>query len=336
MSESQSQTSSKKDPAWKYASQPNLSDRDSVKCSFCYEVKKGGISRMKQHFVGGFRNTTSCKKCPEHVKEEIKEYMQRKKEVKNNVLLPDFEDLEFGEDEEEEIEEVDPRGKKIKRGTNTSTPKFGKSTSRTMGPMDTYFTPDPEDVVQARKGKRKIVDAFKNEAAKKEMRERACRQITRWMYDAAIPFNAVKHDSFHAMIEAIGQYGPGMKPPTYHEARVTFLKKELDHTKNLMEDHKKEWATHGCTIMSDGWTDKRQRTIINFMVNCPKGTMFVDSIDASSFSKNGDKMFELFDKFIQQIGPDNVVQIVTDSASPNVVAGNIFFYQPLFIISICD
>ncbi|XP_059626969.1 uncharacterized protein LOC132269733 [Cornus florida] len=32
-----------------------------------------------------------------------------------------------------------------------------------------------------------------------------------------IAFNAVKYDSFAEVVEAIGQYGPGMKPPSYHE-----------------------------------------------------------------------------------------------------------------------
>ena len=65
--------------------------------------------------------------------------------------------------------------------------------------------------------------------------------ITRWMYEAAIPFNAITYPSFQPMIEAIGQYGVGMKGPTLHEVRVTNLKKELTLTKDLMKDHIVEW-----------------------------------------------------------------------------------------------
>ena len=42
------------------------------------------------------------------------------------------------------------------------------------------------------------------------------------------------------MIEAIGQYGVGMKGPIFHEVRVTNLKKELALTKDLMKDHMME------------------------------------------------------------------------------------------------
>ncbi|RVW26820.1 hypothetical protein CK203_116641 [Vitis vinifera] len=150
-----------------------------------------------------------------------------------------------------------------------------------------------------------------NDAYKKEARERACMLITRWMYEAAIPFNAVTYPSFQPMIEAIGQYGVGMKGPTFHEVRVTNLKKELALTKDLMKDHMVEWGKNGCSIMSDGWTDRKERTLVNFLVNCSKGTMFMQSIDASSMIKTGEKMFELLDKWVEQVGLLNMMRRFT-------------------------
>ena len=47
------------------------------------------------------------------------------------------------------------------------------------------------------------------------------------------------------MIESIGQFGPGLKPPSYHELRVPCLKKELEATNELMSSHKAEWAKVG-------------------------------------------------------------------------------------------
>ena len=57
------------------------------------------------------------------------------------------------------------------------------------------------------------------------------------MYETAIPFNVVTYLSFQLMIEAIDQYGVGIKGPTLYEVRVTNLKKELTLTKDLMKDH---------------------------------------------------------------------------------------------------
>ena len=123
-----------------------------------------------------------------------------------------------------------------------------------------------------------------NDAYKKEARERACSLISRWMYDVVISFNAVTYPSFQPMIEAIGQYGVAMKGPNIYEVKVTHLKKELEITKDSMKDHEMEWKKNGCSIMLDVWTD-RKGTLVNFLVNCSKGTMFMESINASSMIK---------------------------------------------------
>jgi len=36
------------------------------------------------------------------------------------------------------------------------------------------------------------------------------------------------------------------------------------------------------TLMSDGWTDMRGHHLINFLVNSPEGTYFLELVDASS------------------------------------------------------
>ena len=107
----------------------------------------------------------------------------------------------------------------------------------------------------------------------------------------------------------------------------------MNYTNDLLKGHKESWATHGCSIMSDVWTDRRRRNIINFMVNCSLGTMFVKSIDASSFVKSGDKIYDLLDNFVEEIGEQNIVQIITDNGSNYVLAGNIHLLILLIILS---
>ncbi|KAJ9670996.1 hypothetical protein PVL29_027128 [Vitis rotundifolia] len=74
--------------------------------------------------------------------------------------------------------------------------------------------------------------------------------------------------------------------------------------------------------MSDGWTDRKERTLVNFLVNCSKSTMFMQSIDASSMIKTREKMFELLDKWVEQVGEENVIQVITNNHSSYVMAGN--------------
>ena len=92
-----------------------------------------------------------------------------------------------------------------------------------------------------------------------------------------------------------------------------------------MKDHEMEWKKNGCSIMSDGWTDRKGITLVNVLVNCSKGTMFMESINASSMIKTREKMFELLDKWVDQVGEENVVQVIKDSHSSYNMAGNKYY-----------
>ena len=196
--------------------------------------------------------------------------------------------------------------------------------------MDHFFTPNAKAVFQNRRSV-KMTKTTISYAYKEEARERACTLITRWMYEGAIPFDAITYPSFQPVIEAIGQYGVGMEGPTLHELRVTNLKKELALIKEMMKDHAREWKENGCSIMFDGWTDRKERNLVNFLVNCSKGTMFMQSIDASLMIKTGEKMFELLDRWVEQVGEENVIQVIIDNHSSYVMAGNKYYFLNIYI-----
>ncbi|KAL4586691.1 hypothetical protein LXL04_011333 [Taraxacum kok-saghyz] len=112
--------------------------------------------------------------------------------------------------------------------------------------------------------------------------------------------------------------------PSMYELRIPILKKEVEHVKGLLSDNEKEWAEKGCSILSDGWRDSVvQKDIINFMVNSPKGSVFVRSVDASNVSKDADLLFRVLDQMVEAVGEENVVQVVTDNASAYVKAGRL-------------
>ncbi|KAL5154280.1 hypothetical protein HKD37_19G053669 [Glycine soja] len=108
--------------------------------------------------------------------------------------------------------------------------------------------------------------------------------------------------------------------PSYHDIRVPLLKKKVEYTENLMKSHREQWVKYGCIIMSDAWTDRKQRCIINFFVNSQAGIMFLKSVDGSDFVKIGEKLFELLDAIVEEVGEENVVQVVTDNGSNYVLA----------------
>ena len=81
--------------------------------------------------------------------------------------------------------------------------------------------------------------------------------------------------------------------------------------------------------MSDGWTDRKGRSLLNFLVHCPRGTMFIKSMDASTNVKDATLLCELMDAFIQEIGLHNVAKIITDNAANYVAAGRLLMERNL-------
>ncbi|WJX54375.1 hypothetical protein P8452_40264 [Trifolium repens] len=178
-------------------------------------------------------------------------------------------------------------------------------------------------VMDATIGKESRQTSIQDSTAEKEARARVIQYMARCFYKNGIAFNVTRSNDFKLMVEAIGVYGAHLKPITYHEVRVSCLQQELEYTKNLLKKHETARAKFGCTIMSDGWTDRKGRTLINFLVNSNEGTMFVKSIDATAYTKTGDKLYELLDTFVEEIGEQNVVQLVTDNGSNYVLAGKL-------------
>lgn len=80
-------------------------------------------------------------------------------------------------------------------------------------------------------------------------------------------------EEYQKMFKSVSKHGLRLKTPSYHEIRVKYLDY---YEKNIHEDfevHRIVWKKLGCTIMTDGWSD-RIRTILNFLVNSPKGAIF--------------------------------------------------------------
>ncbi|KZV55498.1 hypothetical protein F511_38876 [Dorcoceras hygrometricum] len=124
-------------------------------------------------------------------------------------------------------------------------------------------------------------------------------------------------------MEAVGQFGPGFKPPTQYQLREPLLKAEVERTKQLLKKHEEEWAKNGCSIMTDAWTDRKRRSILNMCVNCKEGTTFLESKESSDEAHTARLIFEYVDKCVELVGAQNVVQIVTDNATNNMDAAKL-------------
>ncbi|KAI3988058.1 hypothetical protein MKX01_011847 [Papaver californicum] len=154
-----------------------------------------------------------------------------------------------------------------------------------------------------------------------EDEEDVCMAICNFLYANVVPFNVVNNNYFKRMLNVVGELGKGLKPPSMHEVRVTNLQKKVEYVQGTLAEFKQEWKKTGCTLMSDGWTDKKHTSIINFLVNSPSGMFFLQSIDKSDIQHNADNLFALLDTIVAEIGEENVVQVITDGVLAYVKAG---------------
>ncbi|RDY10435.1 hypothetical protein CR513_05048, partial [Mucuna pruriens] len=58
---------------------------------------------------------------------------------------------------------------------------------------------------------------------------------------------------------------------------------------------------YGCSIMLDGWTDRKNKMLITFLTK--------------------DKVYQLLNSFVEEIEEKNVIQVVTNNVSNYVIAG---------------
>ncbi|XP_050378351.1 uncharacterized protein LOC126795582 [Argentina anserina] len=190
-----------------------------------------------------------------------------------------------------------------------------------LGPIDRYassITPDSSIDGSKRTRQQNI-----NDVICKERKHSVHQYLARWVYEAGIHFNVIDNDSFKRFVEAVGQFDPGYRPPTQYQLREPLLKEEVERTKTSLKKQEEEWARNGCSIMTDAWSDWKRRSIMNLRVNCKNETTFLSSREDSASSHTGAYIFEYVDKCIEDVGPQNVVQVLTDNATNNMAAATL-------------
>ncbi|KAL6509618.1 hypothetical protein OROGR_022928 [Orobanche gracilis] len=263
-----------------------------VRCKFCHHKSNGGVTRLKDHLAQTHKGVAPCPSVPPEVKNEILQSLQISKvsKFKRSELLREIGEGPRGESKDSSY---------FESGEGSSQ---GNVSNINQGTLDNFVKSAPRQTTI-------------NSAYKKELLNDVKRRVGRFIYSAALPFNVVNDPYWLPMIDGIAEYGKGFKPPSMHELRTWVLKAEVDDINIIYEDHKKAWKIYGCTIMSDEWTDQKQRALMNFLVNSPAGTFFIKSVDVSDSIKNGELIFKYLDEVIDEVGEDNVIQIVTDNAS---------------------
>lgn len=242
-----------------------------------------------------------------------------KKTAKLESLLKFREQVNINGNNDEECVEMEMAGEaEVQDDSSAAASILVPKKPKTKGPMDSYCM-RPE---QAR-AKGKHLQTTMSQHYKIKEREKAHEYIADWFYQAAIPHNTVLLDSFDLMLEAIGQFGPGLKKPSPYMLGTPLLNKHVNLVEEFLQVQKEQWSTTGCSIMTDAWTDRRGRSLMNLVAHCSRGVYFLDAIDSSLEVHNAQYIHSLVSSCIAEIGPEKVVQVVTDNASNTMSASKL-------------
>eukprot|EP00267_Zea_mays_P045970 XP_020398306.1 uncharacterized protein LOC103634671 [Zea mays] len=106
----------------------------------------------------------------------------------------------------------------------------------------------------------------------------------------------------------------GYVPPSY-KLRTSILMQERTHVERMLQPVKETWSSKGVSIVSDGWSDAQRRPLLNFLAVTEDGTMFLRAINTEGISKTKEYIAEKMLAVIDEVGAQNVVQVITDNAA---------------------
>ncbi|XP_031271135.1 uncharacterized protein LOC116129558 [Pistacia vera] len=276
---------------------------------------------MKQHLAGVQGDIRKCPKVPFDVRFNMNESLKeigvknKKKEDFRKHATPfgaAVHDLE-GDRLDEENEEVFPSQMTMNEGGSSGGKKqFTSSKRKKTTGVSNYFAPRTTSGSQP---------SIRSVLVGKDAKWRADVSVARFFYDACIPMNALNSIYFQPMLDVVAAIGPGYKQPTYDSMCVNLLRDAKKEVQLIVDNYKTIWQEVGCTLMADGWTDTCHRSLINFLVYCPKGVCFIKSVDASDVVKDAFTLFKLFKEMALWVGPNNIVHVVTDNGANYKAAG---------------
>ncbi|XP_016164627.1 uncharacterized protein LOC107607163 [Arachis ipaensis] len=282
-------------------------------CIYCEKlIRGGGIHRFKTHLAGKERDIESCRNVSAAVRHQFHQSIEELRSRKRKAHEQYAESYNSCDEVEKEFDEIERN--EIQQQQKSGVPAPSSRKGKQVKGLQSYFpsatTPGAQPTIKS------ILQS-------KEIGEKCDIAIAKWMMDASIPFNAVNSAYYQPMIDAIASMGTGYKGLNYPRVRGYLLSKLVEDVRKMIDGYREIWKQTRCTIMADGWTDRCRRTLINFLVYCPKGTVFLKSVDASNVSKTVDALFKLFRDVVLFVGPKNIVDIITDNVANYVAMGRL-------------
>ena len=103
--------------------------------------------------------------------------------------------------------------------------------------------------------------------------------------------------------------------PDSNDLKGRMFQEALEEVEEYVKKVKESWAITGCSILLEAWVDGKGRDLVTFLADSPAGPVYLTSLDVSDIKQDSKALISLVDGLVDEVGVQNVVQIVACSAS---------------------
>lgn len=275
-----------------------------VQCCYCGKIVPG-FNRL-QHHLGGIRgNIIECPDVPTEVKDYFRQSLVS---VKVGHLVKEIGELDLPRPPLKRtcISDTEVNGVQLQQAVSSQN---GNSIARNSLNNPTCYYKRRFTSQNGNCGK----DGLDPNSIMSK------RSVGRFFLENGIDFCAVSSLSFNSMM---GNFlkGADIKRciPSIVELKGWIFDDESHEIENYVKNVQISWPRTGCSILLDGWTDQLGRSLINVVVDCPEGPIYLRSADVSPSTKGANALQVFLESVLEEVGIQNVVQIVAHTSSDSL------------------
>lgn len=289
-----------------------------VSCNYCGKVVPG-YNRLEHHLAGIRGNVSPCDLVPESVGASLRSSLEARKKdwmlrrmnkLKHDVVPP-------------------TRSPAI---TSTEVQQSHLQPNMSSKRCFLQCTPDLMDPVKMEntKGSCESKPLVKTE---NHLDFTAAKSIGKFILEAGFEPGVLHASSFKKMIAVLHNVSE-VAMPTYE----SILQEQLRDTENRERELRQEWRASGCSVILDSRKGQCGKSFISVLVYCSKGMMFLRSMDVSAIIEDVDLLTAMLFRVVDDVGAQNIVQIVTNDVSPYMQAARHYvlkYHDHAFFFVLC-
>lgn len=256
-----------KDPAWCHFFTSNEGKKVIGTCSYCRSARYvNNICRMKEHLG-------KCLSSPDSVRRQYEGF-----------------DSQSGKSRDSKT-----NSQRLNSSLNSSIVQEENSVGLEVDPTDEELTSVVQSSSSDKSNKQERLDNCVDNISQRESAAMD-QALARYVFAEGLPFSIVESPHFRDFISLLR---PSYVPPSRFQISNSLL--EIENARVDAQKNEKIQSAADLFIFTDGWSGIDNRSLINFLVGCPK-PVFLNSVDTGANAHTANFIASQICSVIEQLG----------------------------------